>query len=47
MGPIRVAQLMAIVVTSCRFRTSRQLWSKIGLAIEMRSSSDWVMTPGG
>jgi hypothetical protein len=47
MGPIRVAQLMAIVVTPYRFRTSRRLWSYSGLAIEMRSSSDWAMTPEG
>ena len=47
MGAIRVAQLMAIVVTPYRFRTSRQLWSYSGLAIEMRSSSDWVMKPEG
>jgi len=47
MGPIRVAQLTAIVVTPYRFRTSRQLWSYSGLAIEMRSSSDWIPTPEG
>lgn len=47
MGAIRVAQLMAIVVTPYRFRTSRQLWSYSGLAIEMRSSSDWLPTPQG
>jgi transposase len=47
MGAIRVAQLMAIVVTPYRFRTSRQLWSYSGLAIEMRSSSDWIPGPEG
>jgi len=47
MGEIRVAQLMAIVVTPYRFRTSRQLWSYSGLAIEMRSSSDWIPGPEG
>jgi transposase len=47
LGPTRVAQLMSIVVTPYRFRTSRQLWSYSGLAIVMRSSSDWVQTPKG
>jgi hypothetical protein len=30
------------VVTPHRFRTSRQFWAYCGLAITMRSSSDWV-----
>jgi transposase len=47
MGPIRVAQLMSIVVTPYRFRTSRQLWAYSGLAIVMRSSSDWTRTANG
>jgi transposase len=41
MGPIRTAQLVAIVVTPDRFRTSRQFWSYSGLAIVLRSTSDW------
>lgn len=47
MGPIRVAQLMSIVVTPYRFRTSRQLWAYSGLGIVMRSSSDWTKTANG
>ena len=47
MGAIRVAQLMSIVVTPYRFRTSRQLWAYSGLAIVMRSSSDWTRTANG
>jgi hypothetical protein len=47
MGPIRVAQLISTVITPHRFRGARQLWSYSGLAIVMRSSSDWVMTPEG
>ena len=43
MGPIRTAQLVAIVGTPDRFRTSRQFWSYCGLAIVTRSSSDWVL----
>jgi hypothetical protein len=47
MGPIRVAQLVAIVCTPHRFRTSRQFWSYCGLGIVQRSSSDWVRTKSG
>jgi len=47
LGPVRVAQLMSIVVTPYRFRSSRQLWAYSGLAIVMRSSSDWVKTANG
>jgi transposase len=42
LGPIRVAQLLPIVVSPHRFRTKRQFWSYCGLGIVMRSSSDWV-----
>ena len=45
MGPLRTAQLVAIVVTPHRFRTRRQFWSYCGLAIVTRSSSDWVHGP--
>lgn len=41
-GPIRVAQMMAIVVAPHRFRTKRQFWAYCGLGIVTRSSSDWV-----
>jgi transposase len=41
MGPIRTAQVVAIVVTPERFRTSRQFWSYSGLAVETRSSANW------
>jgi hypothetical protein len=47
LGPIRVAQLLPVVVSPWRFRTKRQFWSYCGLGIVMRSSSDWVPTPGG
>ncbi len=47
LGPIRVAQLLPIVVTPHRFRTRRQFWAYCGLGIVMRSSSDWVRTEGG
>ena len=47
LGPIRVAQLIATMITPHRFRGARQLWAYSGLGIVMRSSSDWVMTSGG
>lgn len=47
LGPIRVAQLVSIVVTPDRFRTRAQFWSYCGLGIVMRSSSDWVKEPAG
>jgi len=47
LGPIRVAQLLPIVVTPHRFRTRSQFWAYSGLGIVMRSSSDWVQTQAG
>jgi transposase len=47
LGPIRVAQLLPIVVTPHRFRTRSQFWAYCGLGIVMRSSSDWVQTRTG
>ncbi len=47
LGPIRTAELLAIVVTPYRFANKRGFWSYCGLGIVMRSSSDWVRTRGG
>jgi hypothetical protein len=47
MGPIRTAQLVAIVGTPHRFRTRRQFWSYCGLAVVTRSTSDWVESQDG
>ncbi len=47
LGPIRVAQLLPIVVTPHRFRGRSQFWAYCGLGVVMRSSSDWVRTDGG
>ena len=47
LGPVRVAQLIPVVVTPHRFRTRAQFWSYCGLGIEMRSSADWVQAPDG
>ena len=46
-GPIRVAEVLATVVTPERFRTRQQFWSYCGLGIVMRSSSDWVQLQDG
>ncbi len=40
-GLIRAAQIVATVVTPHRFRTKRQFWAYVGLAIVMRSSANW------
>jgi hypothetical protein len=41
LGPIRSAQILAIVVNPDRFRTARQFWSYCGLSVVTHSSSDW------
>jgi transposase len=46
LGPIRVAQMLPIVVTPHRFRTKRQFWAYCGFGIVMRSSSDWIQDQG-
>lgn len=47
MGPIRTAQVVAIVAAPERFRTRRQFWSYSGLGIVTRSSSDWAQDRAG
>jgi transposase len=47
MGEIRVAQLLATVVSPHRFRTRQQFWSYCGLGVVMRSSADWVQQLDG
>ena len=46
LGPIRVAQLLPIVVTPHRFRTKRQFWAYCGFGVVTRTSSDWVRQDG-
>jgi transposase len=46
-GPVRSAELLSIVITPYRFRTSRQFWCYCGLAIVQRSSADYVQKPNG
>lgn len=47
MGAIRVAQLLPIVVTPYRFSNKRSFWAYAGMAIVMRSSSDWARARDG
>jgi transposase len=46
-GPVRVAMLLATVITPQRFRTKRQFWSYCGLGVVTRTSSDWVQAESG
>jgi len=46
LGPVRVAQLLAIIRTPFRFRTKRNLWPYSGLAVVTRSSSDQEFVKG-
>ena len=41
LGPVRIAQIVATVGTPHRFRSKRQFWSYIGLAVITRSSADY------
>jgi transposase len=45
-GPVRVAQLIAIVGTPHRFRTKRQFWPYCGFAVVTRSSADYQVIDG-
>jgi transposase len=46
LGPIRVAQMLAIIRTPFRFRTKRNLWGYVGLAVVTRSSADQEFAGG-
>ncbi len=45
-GLIRASQIVAMVLSPHRFRTSRQFWAYCGLGVVMRSSSDYVQRDG-
>lgn len=44
-GPLRAAELMAIIADPHRFRTKRQLWMYAGLGVITRTSGEWVPDP--
>jgi hypothetical protein len=46
LGPVRTAQLLAIMATPHRFRTRRQLWPYVGLGVVTRSSADQEIVDG-
>jgi hypothetical protein len=45
-GPVRTAQALAIMQTPWRFRTKRNLWGYIGLAVVNVSSANYVWQQG-
>ena len=45
-GAVRVGELLAIAITPDRFRTKRQFWPYIGLAVVTKSSSDYKEVEG-
>ena len=46
-GEVRAAQLLSVVITPYRFRTTRQFWAYCGFGIVTHSSSDWVQQANG
>jgi transposase len=46
LGAISVAQIIAVVGTPFRFRSKRQFWSYVGLAVVTRTSAEYVMIEG-
>ena len=46
LGPVSVAQLLAIVGTPHRFRSKRQFWTYVGLAVVTRTSAEQEVVNG-
>ncbi len=46
LGPLSVAQLIAVVETPFRFRSKRQFWTYVGLAVVTRTSAEYVLVDG-
>jgi hypothetical protein len=46
LGPIRTAQLLAIIATPHRFRTKRQLWPYAGFGVVQRTSAEQEIVDG-
>ncbi len=46
LGPVRVAQLIAIVETPFRFRSKRQFWTYVGLAVITRTTAEYQVVGG-
>jgi transposase len=45
-GPLRAAQLVALIQTPHRFRTKRQLWNYSGLGLETHDSAQYCFVEG-
>jgi transposase len=45
-GPIRAAEILGVVGSPHRFRTKRQFWCYVGLAVVTRSSADYRVDAG-
>ena len=43
LGPVRVAQLLATAQTPWRFRTKRQFWAYVGLAVVTRTTAQYEL----
>jgi transposase len=46
LGPVSVAQLLAVVGTPHRFRSKRQFWNYVGLAVVTRTSAEQEVVNG-
>jgi transposase len=46
LGSVSAAQLLAVVATPFRFRSKRQFWTYVGLAVVTRSSADHEVVEG-
>lgn len=46
LGTVRVAQILAVVDTPFRFRTKRQFWTYLGLAVVTRTSAEHEVVKG-
>lgn len=46
LGAVRVALILATVVTPFRFRTKRQLWTYVGLAVVTKTSAEYEFVGG-
>jgi transposase len=46
LGPVRVAMILAVVVSPHHFRTKRQFWNYIGLAVVTKTSADHIVVNG-
>jgi transposase len=46
LGPVSVAQLLAIIGSPHRFRSKRQFWTYVGLAVVTRTSADQEVVNG-